>query len=84
MKLNKYVLEIKGMRCGMCAMHVEDAITKNFKVKKAKASYFKGELMLLSELDLTLDDFHQALDPTGYEIKSFDKRKAVKKFLGWK
>ena len=34
--MNKYVLKVLGMRCGMCELHVEEAISKNIKVKKVK------------------------------------------------
>ena len=36
--MNKYVLKILGMRCGMCELHVEEAISKNINVKKVKAN----------------------------------------------
>ena len=59
--MNKYILGIDGMKCGMCEMHVQDAITRNIKVKKAKANHSRNELVVITELDLTIDDFHKAL-----------------------
>ena len=82
--MNKYILGIKGMRCGMCEMHVEDAIRKNINAKKAKASHLKNSLIVITELELTLDDFHKLLAQTGYEITSFKKDEAVKSLFGWK
>ncbi|MBO4667909.1 MAG: heavy-metal-associated domain-containing protein [Bacilli bacterium] len=82
--MNKYVLGIKGMRCGMCEMHVEDAIRKNIAIKKVKASHIKNNLVVITELVLTLDDFHKVLDPTGYEIVEYKKEKAIKKLFGWR
>ena len=41
--MNKYILGIDGMKCGMCEMHVQDAITKNIKVKKAKANHSRND-----------------------------------------
>ncbi len=82
--MNKYILGIDGMGCGMCEVHVEEAITKNLKVKRANASHLKNELVVITELDLVEDDFHKILDPTGYRITSFEKTEAVKKFFGWR
>ena len=82
--MNKYILGIKGMRCGMCEMHVEDQIRKNIKIKKVKASHIKNNLVVITELVLTLDDFHKVLDPTGYEIVEYKKEKAIKKLFGWR
>lgn len=82
--MNKYIIGIDGMRCGMCEVHVEEAITKYLKVKKAKASHRKNELIVITELELNDFYFHKLLDSTGYKITSFKKEEAVKKFLGWR
>ena len=82
--MNKYIMGIDGMRCGMCEMHVEEAIRKSIKAKKIKASHFKNNLVVITELELTEEDFKRVLDSTGYTIISFEKTKAIKKFLRWK
>ncbi len=82
--MNKYILGIDGMRCGMCEVHIEETIEKAIKVKKARASRMKKELIVITEENLIEDDFHKILDPTGYRITSFQREVAVKKFLGWK
>ena len=82
--MNKYTLGIDGMRCGMCEIHVEEAIEKKIKVKKASANRFKKELVVITELELDLNDFEKYLEDTGYRITSYKKDKAVKKLFGWK
>jgi len=82
--MNKYILGIDGMRCGMCEAHVEEEVKKNIKAKKVKADRLKKELVIISELELSLDDFHQILDSTGYKITHFRKEEAVKGLFGWK
>jgi len=82
--MNKYIMGINGMRCGMCELHVEEAISKKIKVKKAKASHFKNELIVFTELNLTLNDFKNVLDPTGYIITSFKRDVAVRKLFRWR
>lgn len=81
--MNKYILGIDGMGCGMCEMHVEETISKEIKVKKVKASHFKNQAVVITELDLNEEDFKRVLDPTGYRITSFEKNEAVKKLFWW-
>lgn len=82
--MNKYILGIDGMRCGMCEMHVEEAITKKLKAKSAKASHIKNTLIVITEDNLMEEDFKAILDPTGYRILSFERTVAVKKLFGWR
>ena len=82
--MNKYVLKINGMRCGMCEAHVQNEIRKSINVEKVKASHIKNELVVITEKELDEDGFHQILDKTGYEIKSYKREAAVKKLFGWR
>ena len=82
--MNKYILGIEGMRCGMCEINIERAIENKIKNKKAKASHKKNLLIVISEEELSLEDFKSALKETGYKIISFSKEEARKTFLGWK
>ena len=43
------ILKVDGMACGMCEAHVNDAIRKNFTVKKVSSSHGKGKTEILSE-----------------------------------
>ena len=82
--MNKYVLGIGGMGCGMCEMHVEDTIRKNIKVKKVKASHIKNTAVVFTEDNLSEEYFKTILDPTGYRIISFERLPAIKKWYGWR
>lgn len=82
--MNKYVIGIDGMRCGMCEIHVEETIEKALKVHKVKASRLKGQAIVFSEAEFAVEDFKKVLDPTGYRITSFEKQAAVKTFFGWR
>lgn len=72
------------MACGMCELHVEEAIEKKVYTKKVKASRYKKQVVVFSELSLEEDDFKNILDPTGYRVTSFEKALAVKKWYGWR
>lgn len=82
--MNRYVIGIDGMRCGMCEMHIEEVVRKNIKIKKVKASRFKNQLVVITELDLIKEDFLKVFDPTGYKVTSFEKLEAKRSLFGWK
>ena len=82
--MNKYILGIDGMKCGMCEMHVEDIIRKNFTYKKVKASHYKNEVVVITPSELSEEDFIKAFYPTGYRINSYYKTEAVKKLFFWR
>ena len=82
--MNKYILGIDGMACGMCEMHVEDKLRKAIKLKKVNASHIKNNVVVITELELSEEDFKKILDPTGYRITSYNKTVAVKKFFRWR
>ena len=54
--MNKYILGIDGMACGMCEMHVEDKLRKAIKLKKVNASHIKNNVTVITELELSEED----------------------------
>ena len=82
--MNKYILGIDGMGCGMCEIHVEETIRKHFPIKKVKASHIKNNVIVILEANLQLEDFKKALDPTGYRVSSYKRDIAKKKLFGWR
>lgn len=82
--MNKYILGIDGMKCGMCEAHIEETIRKNIKLKSVKASHIKSQIVVITELDLTIEDFKKSLDPTGYRLELFEKVEAKKTLFGWR
>ena len=45
----KTTLEVKGMACGMCENHVNEAIRNAFGVKKVTSSHEKNQTEIISE-----------------------------------
>ena len=82
--MNKYILGIDGMGCGMCEIHVEEALEKALKCKRIKASHIKNNVIIICEDNLTIEDFKKILNPTGYRVTSFERTVAVKKLFGWR
>lgn len=82
--MNKYVIGVDGMRCGMCEAHVKETVSKSILVKKIKVTHSRKFIEVFSELNLTKIDFENALNPTGYRVLSFRKEEALKSLFGWK
>ena len=82
--MNKYIIKIEGMMCGMCETHVNDVFRRNFKIKKVSSSHFKNEAIVITPEELTEEVIKTAFKPTGYKVLSIKKEAAIKKGLFWK
>lgn len=77
----KITVKINGMVCGMCESHVNEAIRKNFAVKKVTASAAKGEAVILAQQAIGEEQLRAALAPTGYTVESVVAEQYEKKGL---
>ncbi len=77
----KYTVRVDGMMCGMCEAHVNDAIRKNFAVKKVSSSHSKGETVVVSEGEMNEEALREAIEATGYDVKGIERAPYEKKGL---
>lgn len=77
----KTVLEVKGMACGMCESHVNDAIRNAFSVKKVTSSHTKNETEIISEAPLDEEKIKSVIAETGYELGAIKSEPYQKKGL---
>ena len=63
-----YKLEVPDMRCGMCELHIEETIRKNFKVKKVVANRFINIATIYSNESLDIDRIKEEIEKTGYKV----------------
>lgn len=68
----KITMEIDGMMCGMCENHINDAIRREFKVKKVTFSHTKRQTVILTEKPLDEDRLRKVIDETGYKVMSIE------------
>ena len=73
------VVMIDGMMCGMCESHINDIVRKNFNVKKVSSSHSKGRCVILSEKPIDESKLREAINATGYEVKSVESSPAPEK-----
>ncbi|MBE7059885.1 MAG: heavy-metal-associated domain-containing protein [Ruminococcaceae bacterium] len=78
----KTTLKIDGMMCGMCEAHINDAVRKNFDVKKVSSSHSKGVTEIISENPVDETKLKKVIEETGYTPVSVKTEPYKKKFLG--
>ena len=65
----KVTLDIDGMACGMCETHINDAIRREFAVKKVTSSHSKGKTEIIAEQPLDEERLKAVIKETGYELR---------------
>ena len=71
-RMLKITMEIDGMMCGMCESHINDAIRREFKVKKVTSSHTKRQTVILTEKPLDEDRLRKVIDETDYKVMSIE------------
>ena len=64
----KMTLTIEGMACGMCEAHINDAIRKNFAVKKITSSHSKGKSEITATAPLDEEKLKTTIHAAGYTV----------------
>lgn len=78
-RMLKITMEIDGMMCGMCESHINDAIRREFKVKKVTSSHIKKQTVILTEKPLDEDQLRKVIDETGYKVMSIETAEEEKR-----
>lgn len=80
--MNKVILKIDGMMCGMCEAHICDAIRKAVpSAKKVTASRGRKEASFMVEELVNLEHLKEAINETGYICLSAESKPYEKKGL---
>ncbi len=64
----KIILNVEGMRCGMCETHVNDVVRKTGGVKKVKSSHSKGKTEIIAEDGVDIESIKAAISAQGYNV----------------
>lgn len=75
----KIILEVDGMACGMCEAHVNDAVRKEFSVKKVTSSHTKGKTEIIADAPVDEEKLKAVISATGYTVKSMKSEPYEKK-----
>ena len=75
----KTIVTVGGMACGMCEAHVNDAVRRQFDVKKVTSSHTKGRTEIISELPVDEAKLRSAIEATGYTVEGIASEPYEKK-----
>lgn len=64
----KMTLNVEGMACQMCETHINDAVRRDFKVKKVTSSHRKNTTEIIAEEALDEETLKAVIDATGYRV----------------
>ena len=64
----KMTLNVEGMACQMCEAHINDAVRRDFKVKKVTSSHRKNTTEIIAEEALDEEALKSVIDATGYRV----------------
>ena len=67
-------LGIEGMACSMCEAHINDAIRKNFAVKRVKSSRRKKTCVIVSQDSLDEGALKKVINDLGYSMVSYESK----------
>ena len=82
--MNKIILKINGMKCGMCEAHVNNLFRTKLNIKKIKSSHIKNETLIFTNLEISDDSLKNALENSGYTIESIKREDAKKTIFGYR
>ncbi len=82
--MNKIILKINGMKCGMCEAHVNNLFRTKLNIKKIKSNHIKNETLIFTNLEISDDSLKNALENSGYTIESIEREDAKKTIFGYR
>ncbi len=77
----KLTVEIEGMACGMCEVHINEAVRNAFRVKKVTSSHTKKQTVIIAEKDIPEQELKNVITKAGYDVVSVSHESYEKKWL---
>lgn len=75
----RYTLAVRGMRCGMCEVHIEEHISRNIKDVKVSAKRSKKQVTITSKEPIEKSVIDQVMNETGYYYDGVIDEKIIQK-----
>ena len=77
----KITIGVDGMMCNMCEAHTNDAVRKNFKVKKVSSSHTEKKTEIIAPEAISKEELEKVISEAGYKITSYEVEPYEKKGL---
>lgn len=75
------IIEVEGMKCGMCESHVNDVVRRVSGVKKVNSSHSKNQTVVIGEDSVNQEEIVKAIIAQGYGVGRTEVKPYVKKGL---
>lgn len=79
--MTEIILNVEGMKCGMCESHVNDVVRRVDGVKKVSSSHVKGRTAVVAEDGVSREDILNAVAAQGYGVSLVEEKPYVKRGL---
>lgn len=79
--MKEIVMNVEGMKCGMCEAHVNDAVRKSAKVKNVNSSHKDNKTTIICDDGIDNEVFVGAIKALGYNVLSVESHPYEKKGL---
>lgn len=66
----KITVGIEGMACGMCEVHINEAVRNAFQVKKVTSSHAKKQTVIIAEKEIPEQELKNMVARAGYSVVS--------------
>lgn len=63
-----YLIEVRGMKCGMCESHINDALRNNFDCVKVKSNRNKNSTILIVKSLIGFESIKNVITNLGYDV----------------
>lgn len=64
----KITLGVEGMACGMCEVHINDAVRNAFSVKKVTSSHTMKQTNIIAEQNIPEQELKNVVAKAGYDV----------------
>lgn len=77
--MKRIVLEVDGMKCGMCEAHINDIVRRSCKVKTVTSSRKKRQTVIVCDDVLNPEEIKSAIEQDGYKVLKITEESYVKR-----
>lgn len=79
--MQKIILKVDGMKCGMCESHINDVVRRAATVKSVKSSHAKNQTEIVADTEIDVGAVKAAIESEGYRVLSVERQPYEKKGL---
>ena len=85
--MEKIMIGIEGMACGMCEAHINEDVRNAFQVKKVTSSHTKKQTVIIAKKDIPEQELKNVIAKASYDAilvnrEPYEKKRLFSAFRG--